>query len=444
MAKQPLQPLPFDYEGETDLLSGQDDLLKQQLAQALALRSNFAEGHTSPFGALLGGVGDIVNASKSKQQAALLRGQQQDVLGQRRALLTKKEQLDADRLAKKEAQRADFSKADAADMALLDGASPEEQQKVLAQVLRHQQQRGLQATLSGDADFAKYGEALGKGAHQTQQDAFESQRLGETSRHDRAMEGQGKYTVTQGQDGIIRAVNTRNPRDVVELGKFDPTKSKSHGGGGAGELKESDWKAFFSQLNSNTSRSGELGKNQQRINTALRALQLVDDGKGGIRDLDKREIPELAMTLQNLLSPGGHSSTEVEHLIPTTFQGNVQGFLENLTNEPQGLGMKAFVEKMKHTVERERDASMTALQKAQYGIVPQGKRFYEADKDRFLNSLRGLGLDPESLDEATLLPKQMQPTAAGGSGPATSGGLTPEQQKRLAELRAKREAGALK
>lgn len=60
-------------------------LLDQQLAQAMALRQGGGRQHTTGAGAALGGIGDVLNGVRSFQQEQQIRGQQQDLLGQKDA-----------------------------------------------------------------------------------------------------------------------------------------------------------------------------------------------------------------------------------------------------------------------------------------------------------------------------------------------------------------------
>jgi hypothetical protein len=62
----------------------QQALLEQQLAQAQALRSNYAQGHTTGLGAGLGGLADVLNGYASGRE-------QKRVGGEQKALLERKQ-----------------------------------------------------------------------------------------------------------------------------------------------------------------------------------------------------------------------------------------------------------------------------------------------------------------------------------------------------------------
>lgn len=242
--------------------------------------------------------------------------------------------------------------------------------------------------------------------------ANRNQQLADERAFHKAQLEQSKFAPLQ-QGG--RTYNTK----TGELGEAEGAPKPPPGGGGA--LKEGDWKTFIEKMNSGGARSGELGANQKRINTAQRLQQLyTDPTTGGVRDLDKREIPEMAIGLQNLLSPGGHSTAEIEHLIPETYQGNVQGFLEKLTNEPRGQGMQAFIQKMAHTVEREKKAAEDSNKSMRLEQLPGYTPYAKANQARFEGILRGHGIDPASLDE-NLLPRGAAAVSRPAGGAASPG-----------------------
>jgi hypothetical protein len=282
-------------------------------------------------------------------------------------------------------------------------------------------QLGTLGQLTGDRVISPAGTGL---LHQAQQEASleamaptrrllaesAAQRASNTSRitQDRE-EGTGAFgkgLIKYGTNalGQVEAQNTSRPEVTMVDDNKRPAKllkGGKGGGGGSGlnTKEEAIWQRADKALNPSTA-AGELGASQKRVNSANRVLALVDDGKGGVRDLDKREVMELATSLQSLLSPGGHSQAEVEHLVPQTYQGDVQGYLEKLSGEPNGLGMRKFVEKMRHTVERERDVSHEAMLSAQYGAVPGVlSGLYKSNPERAKALLKARGLNPDDLDE---------------------------------------------
>jgi hypothetical protein len=259
-------------------------------------------------------------------------------------------------------------------------------------LLRQAQQEASLETLAPSKRLLAQSAAAKAGAAQQNADSLDYQRRNPAG------------VVKPNADGQLDLVNPRTGETtVVDQTKRAPRllKGGKSGGGGSGlnTKEEAIWQRADKALNPSTA-AGELGASQKRVNSANRVLALVDDGKGGVRDLDKREVMELATSLQSLLSPGGHSQAEVEHLVPQTYQGDVQGYLEKLSGEPNGLGMRKFVEKMRHTVERERDVSHEAMLSAQYGAVPGVlSGLYKSNPERAKALLKARGLNPDDLDE---------------------------------------------
>lgn len=58
------------------------ELLKQQLAQAEALKKGSGQHYTTGLGAAAGGLGDVLSSAVGNIEAKRLRGQQQDLVGQ--------------------------------------------------------------------------------------------------------------------------------------------------------------------------------------------------------------------------------------------------------------------------------------------------------------------------------------------------------------------------
>lgn len=64
-------------------LDEEDALLAQQMEQAQALRKGSGKQFSTPVGALLGGLGDVINSGMGAQQANQLMGQRKDLLGKK-------------------------------------------------------------------------------------------------------------------------------------------------------------------------------------------------------------------------------------------------------------------------------------------------------------------------------------------------------------------------
>lgn len=153
-------------------------------------------------------------------------------------------------------------------------------------------------------------------------------------------------------------------------------------------------------LDANKSRGGNMAKNQSRVDNADRLITLGHDSGGNIRNLDSREMEELAIGLQSMLSPGGTGSvSQVEALVPHTNVGKFNSVKEWLINDPQGAGQQKFVEKMMHTVEREREVALNQVRAAQSSRLGAYGDLYKKDPDRYKRILTNYQFTPETIDE---------------------------------------------
>jgi hypothetical protein len=240
--------------------------------------------------------------------------------------------------------------------------------------------------------------------HYADQLGMEREQLANTERHQTVQEGltrraqdMGNYSYFNGKDGQVLKFNHKTGQTEV-MGQATPEQMAA--GRGGGTQAEREWMKLSERLDPT---KGENLANQKRINAAVRLEQLFKDPEAGakaVRNLDGREMEELAMGMQNLISPGGHSAGEVAGLIPHTIMGNGQKTLEWLLNEPRGANQQAFVQKMAHTTEREKAAAMESLHSSQYGVLPAFSNLSKADRTRFEGILRGRGLDPAALDDS--------------------------------------------
>lgn len=259
-------------------------------------------------------------------------------------------------------------------------------QKQLSQVAETRLQRALQAQQM----------AQQKAQHDAQLGEQTTYHAGELDLKRRALD-QGQWTPFNGKDGEVLEVNHRTGQTRL-LGQASPEQMTRGGAGGV--QQEREWMKLVDKLDPT---KGENLQNQKRINAAGRLKQLFQDPAGGaeaVRNLDQREMEELAMGMQNLVSPGGHSAGEVAGLVPHSIVGNGQKTLEWLLNEPRGANQQAFVQKMAHTVDREEAAARDSLRKSQYAVLPGFSNLSKADRKRFEGVLRGQNLDPSNLDDS--------------------------------------------
>lgn len=123
-------------------------------------------------------------------------------------------------------------------------------------------------------------------------------------------------------------------------------------------------------LNPNVA-GGTLRPQQERLNRIGRAetlIQQMDKQKGGG---DTRQIRELATSLATVLTGGNVVAQEqIQELIPRTYQGNINKFIETLTNNPTGLEQQEFVRRFADTLKREKTTISTQIKGAQTASLP--------------------------------------------------------------------------
>jgi hypothetical protein len=82
--------------------------------------------------------------------------------------------------------------------------------------------------------------------------------------------------------------------------------------------------------------------------------QMLTQAGGG----DTRQMRELGTSVANIITGGNVvAQNQVEEMIPKTYQGNLNAFLEKLKNEPTGLEQQAFIKRFAETIAREKAAT---------------------------------------------------------------------------------------
>jgi hypothetical protein len=94
-----------------------------------------------------------------------------------------------------------------------------------------------------------------------------------------------------------------------------------------------------------------------RANQNDKSAQVVEGFFHQYPNLDQvppKQVAELAAAVDQLISRGQSTVAGREGIIPKSFQGDVNEFLNYLRNNPGGAEQGKFIENMKHLVERER------------------------------------------------------------------------------------------
>lgn len=153
-------------------------------------------------------------------------------------------------------------------------------------------------------------------------------------------------------------------------------------------------------LDPNKARGGNLARNQAQIDQAERLQGLYTEANGDIRNLDSRQMEELAIGMNKMLSgSSAGSTTQVEALLPHTVRGNSQKLKEWLLNDPQGSDQKAFVARMAETVDREKHIASDQVRGAQVQRLSAYSKLKKNNPEAYQQILSSYGIDEGDIDE---------------------------------------------
>lgn len=153
-------------------------------------------------------------------------------------------------------------------------------------------------------------------------------------------------------------------------------------------------------LDPNQARGGNMAKNQAQVDQAERLAGLYTEANGDIRNLDSRQMEELAIGMNKMLSGSSSGSvTQVQALLPHTAVGNAQKLKEWLMNDPTGVDQIAFVKRMAETVVREKEIAQNQVKAAQVKRLSAYEKLKRNDPDRYSQVLNAYGIDPDDIDE---------------------------------------------
>lgn len=151
---------------------------------------------------------------------------------------------------------------------------------------------------------------------------------------------------------------------------------------------------FQEALDPNKARAGNLAASQANYLQAQRLQGLVQSVGNGNMNLDSRQIEELAIGVNKLLSgASGGAVAQVQALVPKTIQGNSQKIAEWLSNTPTGTNQQAFVKRMMDTVNREQEIAADQVKKAQTARLPAYSFLAKSNPEEYNAVLRGYKLD---------------------------------------------------
>jgi len=166
-----------------------------------------------------------------------------------------------------------------------------------------------------------------------------------------------------------------------------------------------------------TMRSGQAGAVQGKVNAAEAAEALIDQGKNQKNGLDARQIEELAQSTARLLGGGATASARVDALVPHTLFGRAQSLKEWLSNNPQGSGQEAFVQRMEETVAREKALAQKQMRQYQIEGLAAHSSLKKRNPDLYNSILRSKGIDDSIIDKNG---RYKEPKSSESSNPSDS------------------------
>jgi hypothetical protein len=209
---------------------------------------------------------------------------------------------------------------------------------------------------------------------------------------------------------VLDAIEARKSREEIASGNRDMRQAIADAANKDRALRQKELSASKQEsqvnkwmnsmkddLDPNKARGGNMAFNQRKVDQAERLSGLIHDTHGNIANLDSRQIEELAIGLNSMLSNSNSSAvSQVEALVPKTAIGNSTKLQEWLSNNPTGVNQIAFVQKMADTVEREKNIASSQVKKAQRQRLAAYEKFKQAAPDEYNQLLNSYGLnEPE-------------------------------------------------
>lgn len=117
-------------------------------------------------------------------------------------------------------------------------------------------------------------------------------------------------------------------------------------------------------------------------------------------NIDKRQIYELARSLDAMLSSGSSTIAGSEHLIPKTASGSLADIQEYISAIPTGAKQGAFVKRMQETVRREKELASKQIGATKDKLLAGFQDVKDKAPERYNAILKAHGLDEESKAKA--------------------------------------------
>ena len=152
--------------------------------------------------------------------------------------------------------------------------------------------------------------------------------------------------------------------------------------------------ALKADLDPNGGRAGNMGQNQKRVDAADRLEGLLKQTGG---NPDQRQMEELAIGAQNMLSNGNGSAEQVKSLVPSSAWGDSKKLYEWFSNNPTGTDQQAFVSRMGDTIAREKQIAGDQVKTAQVQRLAAHQALKQQNPDVYGSVLQSYGIDPANI-----------------------------------------------
>lgn len=152
---------------------------------------------------------------------------------------------------------------------------------------------------------------------------------------------------------------------------------------------------FNKALDPSYYRAGAFGDSKKVFDRGEALQSLYNAGSAQPGGLDKRQIEELTIGYQNMLSRGGNSVTQVDALLPKSIVGNVNALTEWLTNNPKGSDQMKFVDRVHSGIEREMATVQTQMDRTRMSRIATFDPWIQRNPEQARNMMMSYGINPD-------------------------------------------------
>ena len=160
-------------------------------------------------------------------------------------------------------------------------------------------------------------------------------------------------------------------------------------------------KLITAEISSSRSSFGRAANTHQAAEKMEALTQGIDPN-----DLDKRQITEIARSLDSMLSSGQPTISGMNKLIPASARGDVSKIAEYISGIPKGAGQGEFVSRLMSTVQREKQLAHKQMGETQGKLL--GSYSDLSDNETFKTMLQQHGIPEDIFEKKTKEEKQPQ------------------------------------